>query len=219
MARTGKGPGLTVKQEAFVQEYLKHGNASQAYRAAYDAENMKEESVWRTACVLLKHVKVASRLQQLQTEIASRHGVTVDKIVQELAKLGFSNMHDYMQIDDDGVPRLDFKSMSRDKAAAIAEMTVEEFTAKGDEAATGKAGVRRVKFKLHDKRAPLVDLGKHLGMFKEIVEMQGKGGGPIQIEEVSDMEAARRIAYMLGRAVGRGDAVSAKAKEDADTGQ
>jgi hypothetical protein len=27
--------------------------------------------------------------------------------------------------------------------------------------------VKRVKFKLHDKRAALVDLGRHLGMFQE----------------------------------------------------
>jgi phage terminase small subunit len=39
--------------------------------------------------------------------------------------------------------------------------------------------VRRVKFKLCDKRAALVDLGKHLGMFKDKIERSGRGGGPV----------------------------------------
>jgi phage terminase small subunit len=34
---------------------------------------------------------------------------------------------------------------------------------------------------LSDKRAALVDIGKHLGMFKEKVEMTGAEGGPLVI--------------------------------------
>ncbi|ENO82074.1 hypothetical protein B447_05033 [Thauera sp. 27] len=41
----------------------------------------------------------------------------------------------------------------------------------------------RVKF--HDKRAALVDVGRHLGMFKDKVEHTGKDGGPIQSESVT----------------------------------
>lgn len=39
-------------------------------------------------------------------------------------------------------------------------------------------------------------------------EMVGKDGGPVQVEtkDVSDVEAARRIAFMLGKAVGRQEA-------------
>lgn len=34
-------------------------------------------------------------------------------------------------------------------------------------------------------------------------ELSGKDGGPIETKEVSDLETARRIAFVLGRAVGR----------------
>ncbi|HEX9721498.1 MAG TPA: terminase small subunit [Ramlibacter sp.] len=40
-------------------------------------------------------------------------------------------------------------------------------------------------------------LGKHLGMFPDKVEHTGKGGGPIQTEELGDTERARRIAFLL----------------------
>ena len=151
----------------------------------------------------------------MQAESVQRHNVTVDRVVGELAKLGFSNMEDYMQIGDDGVPRLDFTKLTRDKAAAISEMTVEEFTARGD-AESGKEGlgVRKVRFKLHDKRGALVDLGKHLGMFKDIVEHTGKNGGPIETAVVNDIEAARRIAYALGKAVAKQQAAGSDAKKE-----
>jgi hypothetical protein len=36
-------------------------------------------------------------------------------------------------------------------------------------------------------------------------EVSGKDGGPIETKETSDIETARRVAFMLGRAVGRND--------------
>ena len=44
---------LTAKQEAFALAYLQTGNASEAYRRAYNAENMKPETVNKRACELM----------------------------------------------------------------------------------------------------------------------------------------------------------------------
>jgi len=64
------------------------------------------------------------------------------------------------------------------------------------------AKVRRVKFKLADKRAALVDLGKHLGLFKDRIEHSGKDGGPVEVKQVSDIEAARLIGRLLSKVAG-----------------
>ena len=40
-------------------------------------------------------------------------------------------------------------------------------------------------------------LGKHLGMFPNKHEMSGPNGGPIETSDVSDIELARRIAFLL----------------------
>jgi hypothetical protein len=61
-----------------------------------------------------------------------------------------------------GDPYLDFSALTRDQTAALSEVTLEDFLDHRGEAARS---VRRVKFKLHDKRAALVDLGRHLGLF------------------------------------------------------
>lgn len=76
--------GLTIKQEAFCQAYVELGDASEAYRKAYDADKMKPESVHRKAKEVKDNVKVTARIEELQGEIKMRHNVTVDSLLAEL---------------------------------------------------------------------------------------------------------------------------------------
>ena len=87
---------LTIKQEAFARAYVETGNASEAYRRAYNAENTKQEIVAVRACELLAHSKVSVMVKKLKDEIANRHEITVDRLVNELeearlAALGAEN--------------------------------------------------------------------------------------------------------------------------------
>ena len=84
MPRTPPSPGLTVKREIFVQAFVETGNASKAYRHAYDVrETTKPESVWQSASKLLADLKVASRVVELQSDLRFRHDVTVDALTAE----------------------------------------------------------------------------------------------------------------------------------------
>jgi len=60
---------LTAKQETFCLEYVQTGNASEAYRRAYDADRMKPETVHRMAHALLKSHKVTARIEDLRKDI------------------------------------------------------------------------------------------------------------------------------------------------------
>lgn len=75
---------LTLKQENFCLKYVETGNASEAYRAAYNAENMKAETVWSKASILLDTGKVAARVEELKAEHRKRHAITVDDLIAEL---------------------------------------------------------------------------------------------------------------------------------------
>lgn len=75
---------LTVKQEKFAQKYIELGNASEAYRQSYDAENMKTEVIHVKACELLKSGNVAVRVLELKDIHAKAHAVTVESLVKEL---------------------------------------------------------------------------------------------------------------------------------------
>lgn len=60
---------LTVKQEKFVQNILNGMTQRQAYKDAYNAENMKDETIDSEACILFKDRKVAERYQELLKEM------------------------------------------------------------------------------------------------------------------------------------------------------
>lgn len=75
---------LTPKREKFVQAYIETGNASEAYRRAFNAEKMKPEVIHVKASELLADGKVKVRVDELKAEHAERHNVTVDDIREML---------------------------------------------------------------------------------------------------------------------------------------
>lgn len=75
---------LTPKQEAFALKYVECGNASEAYRHAYNAENMKDEVIHVKASELLSHGKVSVRVKALRAELQKRHEITVDSLTKYL---------------------------------------------------------------------------------------------------------------------------------------
>ncbi|AIM40703.1 terminase small subunit [Idiomarinaceae phage 1N2-2] len=74
---------LTPKQEKFAQLYVETGNASEAYRVAYNS-SAKHESVNVNASKLLSSAKVALRVKELQNELRAAHRATMDDILAEL---------------------------------------------------------------------------------------------------------------------------------------
>ncbi|GAB1667309.1 hypothetical protein Mh1961_05290 [Mannheimia haemolytica] len=75
---------LTPTQEAFCLAYIETGNASEAYRQAYEAEEMKPETVHRKAKELMDNGKITARIEELKAEHAERHKLTVDDLLAEL---------------------------------------------------------------------------------------------------------------------------------------
>jgi phage terminase small subunit len=183
---------LTAKQQRFVEEYLVDLNATQAaIRAGYS-----EKTARAIGCENLTKPDVQEAIEAAQLERSKRTEITADRVLSELGKLGFSNMMDYMRIGSNGDPFTDFSAITRDQAAAIAEVTVEDFKdGRGEDA----RDVRKIRFKLTDKRAALVDLGRHLGMFKDRIEHTGKDGGAIEIDSLTNEQRARALAAFIAR--------------------
>jgi len=75
---------LTPKQEKFAQTYIETGNASEAYRRAYNTEKMKPETINRNAKALLDNNKIATRIKNQQAAHQERHNVTVDSLTRQL---------------------------------------------------------------------------------------------------------------------------------------
>lgn len=153
------------RRERFAAEYVVDLNATKAAkRAGYSPKTAHTQG-----SRLLKDAEVSAKVEVKQRAIAERLEITADMVVRELALIGFSNMLDYIRTTDDGDAYTDLSALTRDQAAAIQEVTIDtyqEHDPDGPEA-NSKRTVKKMRFKLSDKRAALVDIGKHLGLFRE----------------------------------------------------
>lgn len=68
---------LTAQQERFAQLVVSGMSQADAYRAAYDAQRMKPETIYKRACELAKDGKVAGRIDALRNKVAERAMATV----------------------------------------------------------------------------------------------------------------------------------------------
>lgn len=76
---------LTHFQEQFCREYIKTGNASEAYRTVSpNAKNWLDKSVWEKACHMMARVNVEARIAELQASLANRAVATLESLADEL---------------------------------------------------------------------------------------------------------------------------------------
>ena len=159
---------LTPKQKRFCDEYLIDLNATQAaIRAGYS-----KKTADTIAGQLLDKTWVSAYIQLKIKEREKRTEITQDKVLQELARIGFADIKDFVAfrtektqvaVDDEGKPVIgydvviDVKDSDRVDGHCISEI------------GRGKDG--SFKFKLHDKIAALDKMGKHLGVFKEDINV------------------------------------------------
>ena len=63
---------LTAKQEAFCQGIADGLGQADSYRAAYDAEGMKDHTIYPLASKLMKNDKVAARISELRESVQEK---------------------------------------------------------------------------------------------------------------------------------------------------
>ena len=140
----------------FCEEYLIDLDAKHAaLRAGFSPNTAKNASQWINP---EKPSKPALR-KEIDRRIAERSrrtGVSVDRVVRELARLAFSNIADV--IDDSGRLRRD---VSPDDLAAVASHRRK-----------ASADVEEIEVRMYDKNRALELLGKHLGMFTENLRIE-----------------------------------------------
>ena len=148
---------LTDKQKRFVEEYLIDLNATQAaIRAGYK----RTEYTDTNANKILENTRVAEEIEKQMAERSKRTGINQDRVIQELAKIAFVNAADVIDVDTATV-RPDAKP---EDLACIASVKVKRTT-------KGKNVIEEREVRFYDKKDSLVQLGKHLGMFKDKAQL------------------------------------------------
>lgn len=155
-----------VREEIFAREYLTDLNGTRAAIAAGYSENGADV----TASRLLDRARVKKRVEKALEKRLEGLGITADNVLGELAKLGFSNMQDYIQVQPDGSASVDLSKLTREQAAPISEIQSDVYMeGNGGEARK----VKRTKLKLASKLPALELLARHL---KLIGSDRGEGG-------------------------------------------
>ena len=77
---------LTAKQEAFAQAIADGMGQAAAYRSAYDAENMKDDSIYPLASKLISSTKIATRVAELKSQLQNKQLWSREMSVKALIK-------------------------------------------------------------------------------------------------------------------------------------
>lgn len=167
---------MTEAQKRFCDEYLISLNATKAYKAAYPSCN-KDETANVNGCKLLRNAKVQKYLETKQKELQEKTGVTQKRIIEELAAIAFADATDYAKIKNIKKTVPVYKDDEIIGTREIEEIGV-EFTQTDEltkEQKKAIAYIKKGKFgtqvDLYDKTKALELLGKHLGIFKENINL------------------------------------------------
>lgn len=138
--------GLTDLQVLFCHEYMVDLNIRSAgVRAGLSPMTAYEYS---------GNKNIQSAINYLMQKRVQRTQITADKVLQELAKIGFHDVKHFLDYDENGV--VSYKPSDLVDTAPIAEIS---------QIATKHGTSTRLRF--HDKLKSLELLGKHLNIFQE----------------------------------------------------
>lgn len=159
---------LTPKQESFCNYYIETGNASEAYRRAYDTEDMKVETINRNACGLLKNNKIAARIEELQKDVRNSSDITKEQILFDLKAIMDAKITDYLDFDGYNITFKDFSTLTEKQIKAIESI---------------KEGKNGIELKLHGKSWTIDRICKMLGFDAPVKNVHtGENGEPIKFE-------------------------------------
>lgn len=179
---------LTLKRQRFVEEFIVDLNATKAaIRAGFSKKTARSQGQR-----LLTNVDIAKAIEVAMLKRADRTEVTADRVLAELAKIGFANAGDFFDWGPDGVTIKDKSELTPDQQAAVQEVS---------ETVTEKGGTIRVR--LADKQRSLELMGRHLGMFIDKHEHSGPDGEPIQYDVTGALNSL--AAKLKAESVSGGD--------------
>ena len=119
---------------------------------------------------LAKKEQIRKRMAEIQELAADETGVTVQMVIEELQRVAFSDMGDFVTWGPHGMALADSAMLDADASRCVSEVS---------ESITKDGGSQR--FKLHDKIRALELLGKHLGAFKADNEQREPPGRAVVV--------------------------------------
>lgn len=198
--KTAKKPvkkPLKVSHEAFVKAFIAHNfNATRAYMAVYKCT---EATARRNASALLTNTDIQAAVRRALDDTLEDLEITPQRVLEEIARMAFSNMEDFIKINEDGSTYADLSAVKgrRKKLAAIQEITSETYMEKTGDEDNPVVPVKKVKLKLADKKSNLELLGKYLKIFSDAAPAPDKFTAEILEQVLNGELTVRDAVYKL----------------------
>jgi phage terminase small subunit len=175
-----------TRYRIFARHFVLLLDASKAaVEAGYSPNGAKQ-----TGHKLLQKPAVQREIEKLRARQERRLDRKLDHVLDEIDKLAFANVADFSGLLGAKDPVEYLRTMDPEEAAAIEGLTIDERT---DEKGQKR---RRIKIKLHDKRAALMDLGRHRGMRlgrMQVEQLSPAARPDVSMLDAEDREALRKI--------------------------
>jgi phage terminase small subunit len=171
---------LSAKQERFCQEYLVDLNATQAAICA----GYNKKTAYAIGHENLRKPKIQKRISEAMKKRQERTEITQDRVLRELALIGFSDLKNFIDIDENtgAIKAKGFDQMPGETSRAL-ESINEDRVIKEDANGEQVTVYDKVKFKTYSKIRALELLGKHLDMFTDKVKLSGEVGVKYEISD------------------------------------
>lgn len=156
---------LNIRQKAFVREYRKHGNATQAAKDA----GYSPKTAYAQGSQLLKHPEIASQIARKDAENEAKSAFTIETWEKEILKLATADPRAFY--DDRG--RLKpIHELDEATAATIASFEVLDKRVRGRNGKRQAATLSKVK--TWSKTEALTLMGRRLGIYQDRMTVAGQ---------------------------------------------
>ncbi len=185
---------LTIKQENFCLAYVDpkgaNGNASEAYRCAFNTSRMKPATINRKATELMQNGMITARIAQLRINVIQRAEIDASYVLRRLVEIDEMDVADILNADCSLLPISEWPKVWRQYLSGMDILEIGS--------SDNPIGVLK-KIKWPDKLKNLELLGKHLqvGAFVERVDVTSKGESVAPKNYVVDASTIEGLAKLL----------------------
>lgn len=109
------------------------------------------------AAAMLARPMVRAAIAQRVTELSDLYDISIARTLKENAAIAYSNIGNYIKIDQYGVPEVNWSECTTEMLAAVKSFEIED----------KPRGGRKVKFQLHDKLGGLGNLMRYQGLLSD----------------------------------------------------
>lgn len=153
---------LSPKEQLFVQYYNAAGETFKNATKAAIAAGFSPKSAYSSGSRMTRKAEVREAIDTFTARLVEKLEISAENVLRELACIAFANSKDYF--NPNGSPK-EISALTREQAAAINSIKVNM---------TNECAV--IEHKLHDKKASLELLGRHLKLFTDKVEVEVSDG-------------------------------------------